>query len=332
MKRYVLFAGVNGAGKSTLYSLISSINDLEKINLDDKVRTLGDWKDVKVVSKAARMIIHQIDHYFDNGVSFTQETTLCGKTILRNIARAKKLGYSIEMHYVGLDSAEIAKQRVRNRVEHGGHGIAEDDIERRYEETLKNMKLVIPQCDLVAVYDNTEAFKRFAIFKGGKCVRISHRVPEWYQCIMKEYNFYGWQTADVPAVAEEYKKIDNPRHLYDLLSEIWCADTCAPRMRDDWTEDNKTLGQCSITAFLAQDIFGGEVYGILRSGGNYHCYNVIGDCLFDLTSEQFLPDVLSYEGNPIQSRDVHFAKEEKRLRYEYLKAELKKKLEELCCV
>lgn len=31
-----------------------------------------------------------------------------------------------------------------------------------------------------------------------------------------------------------------------------------------------TLGQCSITAFLAQDIFGGEVYGILRPGGNYY--------------------------------------------------------------
>ena len=38
------------------------------------------------------------------------------------------------------------------------------------------------------------------------------------------------KTADVPAVNEEYKKVKNPRHLYDLLSEIWCADTCAPRM------------------------------------------------------------------------------------------------------
>ena len=141
---------------------------------------------------------------------------------------------------------------------------------------------------------------------------------------MKEYKFYGWQTADVSAVNKEYKEIKDPRHLYDLLSEIWCADTCAPRMRDGWSKENMTLGQCSITAFLAQDIFGGEVYGILRSGGNYHCYNVIGDCVFDLTSEQFGDEVLSYEDNPVQSREVHFAKEEKRLRYEYLKEELKK--------
>lgn len=93
-------------------------------------------------------------------------------------------------------------------------------------------------------------------------------------------------------------------------------------MRDRWTKDNMTLGQCSITAFLAQDIFGGKVYGIKRPGGNYHCYNVIGGCAFDLTSEQFGDEVLDYENNPEQQREVHFAKEEKRQRYEYLKAAL----------
>lgn len=143
---------------------------------------------------------------------------------------------------------------------------------------------------------------------------------------MKNYSFYGWQTADVPAISEEYRKIENPRQLYDLLSEIWCAETCAPRLRTDWTEANKTLGQCSITAFLAQDIFGGEVYGILRPGGNYHCYNVVGDCVFDLTSEQFGSEALSYKENQRQFREVHFAKEEKRLRYEYLKKLLRVRL------
>ncbi len=133
------------------------------------------------------------------------------------------------------------------------------------------------------------------------------------------YNFYGWENADVKAKSELYHGIENPRKLYDVLSEIWCADTCAPRMRNNWSKDNKTLGQCSITAFLAQDIFGGKVYGVLREGGNFHCYNVVGDCVFDLTSEQFGDEVLSYEGNPEQFRDVHFAKEEKRLRYEHLR-------------
>lgn len=139
---------------------------------------------------------------------------------------------------------------------------------------------------------------------------------------MKEYQFYGWKQADVRAVTDRYRGIDTPLDLYDALAELWCADTCAPRMRDQWTQENKTLGQCSITAFLAQDIFGGEVYGIRRPDGNFHCYNVVGDCCFDLTSEQFGDEVLIYEDNPRQYREIHFAKEEKRLRYELLKKAL----------
>ena len=36
---------------------------------------------------------------------------------------------------------------------------------------------------------------------------------------------------------------------------------------------------------------------------------------------------LDYSDNPEQFRDVHFAKEEKRLRYAYLRAELLKRIE-----
>ena len=45
--------------------------------------------------------------------------------------------------------------------------------------------------------------------------------------------------------------------------------------------------------------------------------------MFDLTSEQFGEEKLSYEGNPEQFREVHFAKEEKRLRYEKLREALR---------
>ena len=135
-------------------------------------------------------------------------------------------------------------------------------------------------------------------------------------------SYYGSAGADVKPVTNEYPGIGNPDDLYDALSEIWCEYTCAPRMRDGWSRDNKTLGQCSITAFLAQDIFGGKVYGVPREGGNFHCYNVVDGCLFDLTSEQFGDEVLDYSDNPEQFREVHFAKAEKKLRYEYLKKAL----------
>lgn len=76
-----------------------------------------------------------------------------------------------------------------------------------------------------------------------------------------------------------------------------------------------------------QDIYGGKVYGIERSGGTFHCFNDVDGCVFDLTSEQFKGEKLDYTDCPEQFREVHFAKEEKKLRYELLKKRLKKEME-----
>ena len=131
------------------------------------------------------------------------------------------------------------------------------------------------------------------------------------------YNFYNAKNANI-----KDELGFTPRDYYDMLSNIWCSYTCAPRYRKEWSEQNKTLGQCSITAFLIQDIYGGEVRGVRLPDGGYHCFNVVGDCLFDLTSEQFGSTKLDYGNCPVQSRSEHFALEEKKQRYEYLKEKL----------
>ncbi|MDE6405198.1 MAG: ATPase, partial [Lachnospiraceae bacterium] len=55
------------------------------------------------------------------------------------------------------------------------------DIEKRYIDTFENLKIVLPESDLAAIYDNTIEFRRFAIYKNGKPIRISHNVPIWYE-------------------------------------------------------------------------------------------------------------------------------------------------------
>ena len=131
------------------------------------------------------------------------------------------------------------------------------------------------------------------------------------------YRFYGWENA----VIQDANGL-TPRDYYDLLSDVWCRETCAPASRLVWSEENKTAGQCSITAFAIQDIYGGEVYGIPLGGGVFHCFNKIGDCIFDLTSEQFGDKVMDYEHSCIQNREDHFANKDKKNRYELLKKKL----------
>lgn len=135
------------------------------------------------------------------------------------------------------------------------------------------------------------------------------------------YKFYNWETADI----RDSRGL-TPRDYYDILTDIWCAETCAPRMRKDWCSENRTLGQCSITAFLMQDIYGGKVLGVPLGDGNFHCFNSVGNCVFDLTSEQFGDTVLDYGNCWEQSRDTHFSKAEKKQRYEYLRERLMARL------
>lgn len=184
MKKYIIIAGVNGAGKSTLYQTIESLKEMPRVNVDEIVREIGDWKNMSDVFKAGKIAVKRISQYFAGSITFNQETTLCGQTIIRNILKAKELGYFIELHYVGVDSVEIAKDRVKHRVQQGGHGIPESDIEKRYEETFERLNSILKECNLIAFYDNTESFRRFAICKNGELVRISHNVPKWFSKVL----------------------------------------------------------------------------------------------------------------------------------------------------
>ena len=181
MKKYIIIAGVNGAGKSTLYEVYDIIRSSPRVNTDEIVKSFGDWKNKQDVFKAGKIAVSRISEYFEKGITFNQETTLCGKSIISNIKKAKDLGYSVEIHYVGVNSVKIAKVRVSYRVKNGGHGIEEKDIERRFKETFVNLNNIIKECDLVVFYDNTTNFRRFAIIKKGNVVRISKDIPKWFE-------------------------------------------------------------------------------------------------------------------------------------------------------
>ena len=166
-KKFYLFAGVNRAGKSTLYnteSLDINIKDTVRINTDEIVRKIGNWKNDSDQIKAAKIAINLRNDCFQYGKSFNEETTLTGKTILKIIDKVKEQGYELQLFYVGLSSPNIAKERVKSRVEKGGHNIENDVIEKRYYESLKNLKKIISKFDKVYFYDNSIKYKNIFLF------------------------------------------------------------------------------------------------------------------------------------------------------------------------
>lgn len=68
-------------------------------------------------------------------------------------------------------------------MKHGGHGIPDSDVERRYVESIKHLNLVKEKCDLIVFYDNTNVFNRFAVIKAGNLYVTSQEVPKWFDKI-----------------------------------------------------------------------------------------------------------------------------------------------------
>lgn len=124
-------------------------------------------------------------------MSFNQETTLCGHSIIRNIERAREYGYFVDLKYVGLDSADLAVKRVEQRVRDGGHGIPTTDVKRRYRESLHNLKKVIQLCDRVRLYDNSKSFRKIASFSKGICTDCSDEKNGWRGFHRAERGLHG---------------------------------------------------------------------------------------------------------------------------------------------
>lgn len=155
-KIFTLFAGVNGAGKSTLFSVDTAADLGVRLNTDEIVKERGwDWRDATAQLRAGRELLRRQKECLEKGVSFNQETTLSGVSILKAIQTAKAQGYLIRMRYVGVSSPEIAKERVAKRIAMGGHGVSGETIDRRYNASQENLKKVFPLCDTVNIYDNS---------------------------------------------------------------------------------------------------------------------------------------------------------------------------------
>ncbi|MGL4760605.1 MAG: zeta toxin family protein [Sarcina sp.] len=187
MKSYTVFGGVNGSGKTTMYKAIYyPFNKGEKrINTDEMVARVGSWEDDNLQMKCAKEAVKLIREYFSNGISFNQETTLSGKSIVRNIKKAKESGFFVEMNFICTESPEISKERIRERVLKGGHGIPDKAVERRYVESLENLKLVKDICDVINIYDNTKKLRLIATIESGSLTWSSGELPNWYKINLK---------------------------------------------------------------------------------------------------------------------------------------------------
>ncbi len=176
MKLYTIIGGVNGVGKSSFTGVLKGQrSDLGQIIDVDKI-TVQLGGDSLAGGKES---IRRIDDCLSKGISFTQETTLSGFRTERTARKAREMGYSVRLFYVGLDTAQESLERIQNRVRRGGHDIDRDDVLRRFSGRWEAVAKVLPYCDTAEFYDNDNGFQLVAEYRNGELLLVGDRQPHW---------------------------------------------------------------------------------------------------------------------------------------------------------
>jgi predicted ABC-type ATPase len=158
-KNLFIIGGCNGAGKTTASFTIlpEIINCKEFVNADEIAKGLSPFQPEKVSFEAGKIMLNRINELLLQEQSFAFETTLSTRSYKNKILEARKKGYNITLLYFWLESMNLAKERVKLRVQEGGHNIPEDVIERRYYKGIFNLfEIYIPNVDSYLLFDNSE--------------------------------------------------------------------------------------------------------------------------------------------------------------------------------
>ena len=172
-KQLYIIAGCNGAGKTTAsFTILPEVlNCKEFVNADEIAKGLSPFQPESVAMQAGRIMLARMDELLQKGETFAFETTLATKSYKQKIEWAQANGYEVTLLFFWLDSPNMAKKRVAQRVAEGGHSIPSETIERRYHNGIANLfAIYIDMVDICYIFDNSEG-ERTPIakkYKGGK--------------------------------------------------------------------------------------------------------------------------------------------------------------------
>ncbi len=205
MPRLYIISGCNGAGKTTAsYSLLPEMLDCsEFVNSDEFAKSLSPFHPENASIQASRYMLLKIRYLLKKRSDFAVETTLATRTLLKTVRMAQAAGYSVTLLYFWLNSPDLAIERVKARVEAGGHNIPEETVKRRYHVGIDYFfHYYSPISDRWILADNSQAPFR-VVAEGSKEDVVNIRDEETYRKILaiaEDHRRHVEESGEIPSL------------------------------------------------------------------------------------------------------------------------------------
>lgn len=183
--RLIFLAGPNGAGKSTFHEAFLRTTGLPFINADQITAALGvSNEEARKAADAARA------EMLNGRKSFITETVFSDPvgSKLAFLREAIAVGYEVHLVYIGIASPLLSEARVMQRVAGGGHDVPPDRLERRYRQSLRNLRAALDFVPDVSVFDNSsdsDPFQLVLSLRRGKRVLAADPMPRWARPLIR---------------------------------------------------------------------------------------------------------------------------------------------------
>lgn len=140
--------------KSSLLGAHGLIEDAQAITLSGGYLDFGNLQvNSYFASVLADLIRRQL---LSRGESLTFETVMSSPDKVEFMCEAQRLGYRTYLYYVATEDPAINIDRVKYRVQTGGHDVSSDKIASRYKRSLDLLYGAVACADRAFIFDNSD--------------------------------------------------------------------------------------------------------------------------------------------------------------------------------
>mgnify|MGYP003649614966 CR=1 FL=1 len=161
--RLFVIAGCNGSGKSSFANVVTPV-EVESFDYDKEY--LREYNSIKDSELRAVFAHQKTRHFLEESINFAIKNRLdfCYETNFNSTPmywpeKFKDAGFELVLFFFCLDKIVTAKERVRIRVENGGHFVPDIEIEERFRLGYTNLNKFFTKFDFVHLV-NTSGYNK----------------------------------------------------------------------------------------------------------------------------------------------------------------------------